>query len=132
MTFNDKLSAALMEATIGIEAKTIGSWIDPKGRQNLFQGGIHDQWAKNHDTTSAELLSKGWGRARVYDTDVMIETNNINHIWDAIEMADEFRKNGIILNYRGRSIYLDRKLGGWVTKTGERLDDVLVRLEHKE
>lgn len=133
------LVEALTGVSAGIERAQIGIWLDPGGNTHKFRGMVHDEWARKHqDASAAELLWKGWGRARLYDNDMMLETRNSKHIWDAIELADQLNKTGIIFTFnKGRDlneppIYLDKKDGKWVDHFGRDLDDVLVRLESRE
>jgi hypothetical protein len=123
----------LDEMLANLEKGFQGFWITPDKEFYSLGPATHEEWARQHNQTSASLLDKGWARTRVYQTAVMMETSRIQQIYNAIELAKQFLKKEIIFALHGRKTeYFTVKDGIWADDAGNTMDNFILQLEHIE
>lgn len=118
----------LNEMLSRLERNFSGYWIEPDGTLQNLGPDVHEEWARKHDTKSANLLSKGWARVRVYQTAVMAETNKIGQIYNIIELSTQSNKKEIIFALHGQKTeYFTQKDDTWVNDVGTTINDFIQR-----
>ncbi|MBD3404697.1 MAG: hypothetical protein GF411_01020 [Candidatus Lokiarchaeota archaeon] len=112
-----------------INAFGTGYFVDRDGQlYNIGKAKTHEEWANQRDTTTNDLLDRGWTRIRNFGAFDYIQgdSRTLDNIWYLIEIADKVNKNRIIYTYdRNRIELIKHDDDKWRAINGKEIKDII-------